>query len=260
MLVGIRHLYTKISLILGLSLLGMINCCYARPQIFDMTWQPVVAVGGGVTSSSGIGDSQTYPIQNPATDEYYIYTPRHFHQTPALFEAFAGGEGNLMPYFLLQAGFDYTQAASFSADGTLIQGTDSHSQETYRYHYSVLTRQLLAEGKLLLNSFNPFHPYVLAGLGVAINKASDYYISAPVGTTFTRLYQNNTATSFTYTLGAGIDVDVTNNVRFGVGYRFSDLGTVQLGKAIINNTQVSGSLAQSSLYTNAILAQITWVI
>jgi hypothetical protein len=260
MLVGIRRLHITNSLIISLSLLSMINCCYARPQFFDMTWQPVVTLGGGVTGASGIGDAKTFPIQNPATDEYYIYTPQHFHQTPALFEGFFGGEGNLMPYFLLQAGFDYTQAASLSADGTLIQGADSHSQNTYSYHYSVLTRQLLAEGKLLLNSFNPIHPYILAGLGVAINKASDYYISAPVGTTFTRLYQNNTATSFTYSLGAGVDVDITNNVRFGVGYRFSDLGTVQLGQATINNTTVSGTLAQSSLYTNAILAQLTWVI
>ena len=135
----------------------------------------------------------------------------------------------------------------------------SHSTYTYTYSYSISSQQLLLETKLLNTSFGPYHPYVLAGAGVAFNQASDYQTSVPYSQSFTRMYQDNSNTSFSYALGTGLDMDLTEQVRLGVGYRFTDLGRVRLGDASIDGTPVGGTLAQRHLYAHELLAEVTWL-
>ena len=138
-------------------------------------------------------------------------------QTSGLLDAFLGAEWTIQPDWALQLGLDYNQAAPFSANGTLVQGADVPSQDTFGYHYSILARQLLVEGKLLYTFNQRFHPYIMGGLGAAFNKSSNYYISAPPFLTFTRIYSNNSVTSFSYAAGLGIDFDITCYMRLGVG-------------------------------------------
>lgn len=240
--------------------LSVSNFSYASWQFYDVNLHPVVTVGAGVVSSSTIGESQYFPIQNATTDEFYNYTASKGTQTSGLFQGFIGAETYLFPW-IIQAGLDYSQTSPYNAKGTLVQGADANSADTWQYHYSFFTRQLLFEGKLLYTVNNLFHPYVLVGLGAAFNKAYNYSTNAPPKVTHTRMYQNNDdADSFSYALGAGIDVDISSKVRFGIGYRFSNLGTVKLGNATINGKSVGGTLNQNSLYTNALLAQLTWLI
>ena len=78
--------------------------------------------------------------------------------------------------------------------------------------------------------------------------------------TFTREYSDNTESSFTYSLGLGVDMDITEHLRLGVGYRFADLGKVRLGDAEINTTEVAGTLSQDHLYANEILVQLSLVL
>jgi opacity protein-like surface antigen len=160
----------------------------------------------------------------------------------------------------VQAGFDYNQTSSLYAKGILTEGAAVQTQDIYSYHYNVTTRQLLLEGKLLYTFKKRFHPYVLAGLGAAFNQATDYSTSAPPFLTFTRMYQPNNITSFSYAVGFGIDADLTDNLRFGIGYRFTDLGKVTLGSATIDTSSVSGTLSQSNLYASQLIAQLILVI
>ncbi|MEO7049215.1 MAG: outer membrane beta-barrel protein [Ferruginibacter sp.] len=160
----------------------------------------------------------------------------------------------------MQTGLGYDQASNFEAKGSLAQGADAQSEDQYSYHYSVLARQVLVEGKLLYRFRERYFPYFLLGLGTAFNKASSYGTNVPPFSTFTRQYQNNTQTSFSYAIGLGVDVDVINHLRLGIGYRFADFGQVQLGKSTIDTTSVGGTLTQTHLYANEILAQLTFVI
>ena len=223
------------------------------------TWHPVIAIGAGTSTSSDVGKSQNFPIQNPATDEFYNYSANHLTQTSGFFDGFLGAEWNIYPGWALQAGIDYNQATSFSAKGTLLQGADAGSADSYAYHYSVLTKQLLMEGKLLYPIYKHYYPYLLGGLGVAFNKAYHYYTNVPPLLSFTRTYATHSTTSFSYAVGIGIDTDVTQNMRLGIGYRFADLGQVALGNATIDTSSASGTLSQQHLYTNEVLAQVTWV-
>jgi opacity protein-like surface antigen len=220
----------------------------------------VASIGGGIAIASNVGRSQTFPIVNPVTDEFFIYTANRPTQTVGAFDGFLGTEWTFHPKWALQLGLGFNQAWNFRAKGSLLQGADTQSADQYSYHYDILTRQLLIESKLLYLYKQHYHPYVLLGLGAAFNKATDYGTNVPPFLTFTRQYQNNTQTSFTYNVGAGIDVDILDHLRLGLGYRFADFGQIKLGNASIDKTSVSGTLSQTHLYASEILAQLTIVV
>ena len=60
-------------------------------------------------------------------------------------------------------------------------------------------------------------------------------------------------------MGPGIDVSLTKSVRVGVGYRFTDLGSANTGKAQLDTIPISSMLKQSHVYTNQFLAQFTYI-
>lgn len=222
-------------------------------------WHAVLSLSPGIAISSELGSSKTFPIVNPDTDEFYVYSANHPAQTVGVFDGFIGAEWTFYPQWALQMGLGYNQAWNFQAKGSFLQGVDTQSEDQYSYHYNILTRQLLAEGKLLYQLKKRYHPYVLLGLGAAFNDASDYGTNVPPFLSFTRQYKDNTQTSFTYSVGVGIDVDVLEHLRLGIGYRFADFGQVKLGNATIDTTSVSGTLSQNHLYASEVLAQITIV-
>lgn len=221
-------------------------------------WRPVIALGAGYLSPTNLGVSQNFPIQNPVTDSFYDYAPNHAAETNGLVDGFIGVEWGLTQSgALLQLGLGYNQAAEFTVKGTLTQGADVHSQAVFRYSYDVTLMQLLLEGKLLMTIAEIYHPYLFGGAGLSFVKGSSYSTSVPPFLTFTRMYANNTNTNFSYSVGAGLDIELDSTFRIGVGYRFSDYGSLKLGNAVIDTTQVSGTLSQSHIYTNEILAQVT---
>ncbi|KTD64956.1 outer membrane protein [Legionella shakespearei] len=222
-------------------------------------WHPVFALGTGVSTAPHIGVSQYFPIRDPIVDEFYIYSSSQKNQSSGFWDLLLAAEWNINQDWMGQAGLDYNQTAPFKVNGTFTQGADMQSADTFSYQYKVLTKQLLVNGKLLYTLKNYVHPYLSAGLGTAFNKAYHYYTNVPANLTFTRMHLDHTNTSLSYALGIGIDTDINKNLRAGIGYRFTDLGTVQLGKAFIDTSLVSGTLANSNFQTNEVLIQLTWV-
>lgn len=222
-------------------------------------WQPVVTVGGGVAFTSDVGKSTTFPIQNPSTDEFFIYQPHNQDAQKGMFDLFLGAERPLHTPWALQLGIDYNQLAPFYPEGILIQGADVASENQYAYSYKIRTTQLLAEGKLFYNFKQVYHPYFLVGLGASFNRASNFATDVPPFLTFTREYENHSRTSFTYALGLGLDIDAAQHCRLGLGYRFADLGKAGLGQATIDTTQVPWTLSQSHFYVNEVVAQFTYL-
>jgi opacity protein-like surface antigen len=228
--------------------------------INSSAWHPFISLGAGLALSSDFGESQTFPIVNPITDERYQYHANEDSQTPALFNVAAGVEWDFAPKWATQLGVEYDQQASVDENGDFVQGADVQSEDQYNYHYKALTRQVLAEGKLLYQVGQRVHPYALVALGSGINSAYGYNTNVPPFLTFTRQYEDNTETSFAYSVGVGVDVDVNEHMRVGVGYRFADLGDVTLGNASIDGIPVRGTLSESNVYANEFLAQITLLV
>jgi len=224
------------------------------------TGRGVITLGGGAIFAKDVGKSKDFTIIDPVEDEFYNYTAASSSQTRAFFSSFIGGEWSLNPAYAMQFGLGFNQAESMSVKGSLLQGPDLQSADTWTYNYSVLTRQLLVESKFIYQQSKYIHPYGEVGIGASFNKAENYETNVPFDITFTRQYPSNTQTAFTYLIGAGVEMDIAPHVRLGVGYRFIDAGKFQLGTpALIDVTSVSGTLSTKHLYANELLAQLSWL-
>jgi opacity protein-like surface antigen len=222
---------------------------------------PVMSLGAGAYVTSNVGNSQNFPIQNPITDSYYNYSVNQASQEAAFLSLFLGREWLISDrYWLLQAGLEYTETTGLQVSGNLTQGAEVVSQNHYSYKYNTITRQLLIDGKILYTCQHIFHPYIFAGLGTSVNQASDYTTTVPPDLTFTKQYKSNNSISFSYALGFGVDVEIHDRLRLGIGYRFTDLGKVSLGSATIDGTSVPGTLSQNHLYANELIAQLSLVL
>ena len=222
----------------------------------DFFLRPVFALSGGAVFFSDF-DSSNFPIGL----SHYDYNAENDGGTRGVYGGFIGAELPLTPRFNVQTGIAYYQTTNAPVTGTLSQGIDPQSPAKFDYRYKIITRQLLLETKLLANWREVYHPYVSVGLGAAFNEAKDYNVDIiPCCTTFSPEYENGNTTSFTYNLGVGLDYDIAEFLRLGVGYRFADLGKANLGDGIINNTTVTQSPEQTHLYAQEILLQLTLII
>lgn len=245
--------------LLLLPLLTLAAPTLAGSLLNTQLWSPVISLGTGTAISQDLGASQNFPSPMPGVFNFYNYSADNGVQSTQLFEGFVGAEWHGIPQWAMQVGVDYSSASDFSANGNLTQGIDVPSENTYTYNYDISTRQWLLETKWLYLGFGAIHPYFLAGAGESFNNASDYQTNVPFTETFTRDYQDANAKSFSYALGVGVDVAMNAHLRFGLGYRFADLGRVTLGAASVNGSAVDGTLSQNHLYLNEILGQVTAV-
>ena len=131
------------------------------------------------------------------------------------------------------------------------------SSDQYTYQYDIQSRQLLLEGKLLYH-WQRYHPYLSAGMGASWNTSLNYNVNIqPAFTTFSNQFANNMQTSFSYLVGLGVDVDLTDALRLGLGYRFTDFGSAKTGTSTIDTLMTTNTLAQSHIYANEILIQLS---
>ena len=250
-----------------ISFFGLTNAAFAINASDAYTsWinegnHPVISLGLGAYVTSEAGQSQNFPIQDPASDSFYNYAANQSPQAAAFMNVFFGKEWEIAErYWNMQAGLEFNWQPGFDAKGRLTQGAQVASQNIYDYKYNITTRQLLFDAKILYTMQQIFHPYVMAGVGGALNQASNYSTNAPPNLTFTKEYNSKNNVTFSYALGFGIDIDIHYKVRLGLGYRFTNLGRVSLGGATIDGTKVQGTLSQNHLYANQIIAQLTWVL
>jgi opacity protein-like surface antigen len=220
---------------------------------------PVIALTGGMAINSDAGASQNFPIGYSQLD----YDTHHETEIRGVFGGFLGTEFSLLPIWSLQLGVAYYQTTPFAAEGLLAQGVNPATTAKYEYNYKIISHQALVEGKLLLKRHERFHPYISAGLGAAFNQAKDFNVYFPPTLAMTPQYDDHTTTSFTYNVGLGFDVDISEHFRIGLGYRFTDLGKANLGNGEYDQfdpTSISSTLEQSHLYTQEVLAQLTYIM
>lgn len=219
------------------------------PIFFD--WHPVVSVGGGLSLTTNPGQLARFSMSE-TNPQFFDYAPNPSTQTAGLFEALAGAESVLFSLWLFQLDVAFSQTGAYTFPGTLTQGTDIDSAQ-YAEQFSVVTRQLMLQSKVLFPYKNRLFPYFLAGLGGASNTAYSFTAAVPSSLS-TQTFANNTESSFAYRLGVGLDADVLAHFRVGIAYRFTELGAVKLGAASLNQ----GTLQQKELFANELLGQITY--
>lgn len=241
----------------GLSLMYWLLTCFILLVEPDLVFalQPIITFTTGA-SISQLGQPESF---RPLDLCSYHYKPNSSTTTNMLWGGFAGSEVMRSSLWRFIAGLGYYQPNSLATKGTLTQGSDSASDDSYSYKYQTQSQQLLAEGKLYWIEKDKIQPFFMVGIGGAFNKTSDYQTSVPPFLEFTPAFSNHTQTSFTYAIGPGIDMGLSKSFKIAVAYRFTDLGSINTGSAKIDEIPISSTLKQSHVYANQILAQFTYI-
>lgn len=225
---------------------------YKDGRIRKDTYCPLVAVSLGYGSSSNLGASNYFSPAVSGGTNFYNFMDHTSSQSQTVYGFFAGYELVLDPVLSMQAGLSYYQSGSFTASGLVSQGASPATAVTYPYHYNVSSQRWLIESKFLYNR-HKLHPYIMAGLGAALNKSGGFGVDSGGATTYQ--FGNSTTGSVTYSVGVGLDFDLASDVRIGFGYRFSDYGRYKLSRGVIGSLVTTNDIGQAHLYVNEFLAQ-----
>jgi opacity protein-like surface antigen len=236
-----------------------------RHHIFFLLFFPVISMAHikPITTFSLGSDSVYFSQNNPSVNfgsgvsNAYIGTTSF--DTQFLGGLFLGAEIPVRSSMLVQAGVSYYENAAFQARGDIYQ-YGSASLDNAFYTYDIESKRVLAESKVLWMAQDNVHPYVDIGLGAAFNSArhyteTPYPFSGGSAYAMSVPFANKTTDQFTYLVGLGLDVDLGKMMRWGVGYRYVDLGRTGLGKTSLQ--QDANTLNNDTLTSNEFLMQFT---
>lgn len=240
----------QITLLLGVCVASSSFAGTMGPIVKDSGWVASVSLGSVWHRS---GDTQTFYLA-PEIEKTYKANRSH--------DALADGE-----IFLgMQRAFNQWQgqlglaAATTSSAGLAGQIWDDANPQfnNYAYHYDITHTHVAIKGKLLRDCGFMLIPWISGSIGVGFNRAHDFtntplIFEAIVNPNFT----DHTQTAFTYTLGAGVQKQLTANWQVGIGYEFAAWGKSHLGRA--TGQTLNSGLALDHVYTNGVLANLTYV-
>lgn len=155
-------------------------------------------------------------------------------------------------------GLRYQHLFSSNVKGSVTQYS-LPSTLNYNYTWSVSTEVLSAYTKIDLVSLGPIMPYVNVGVGASLNRSGSYKESALSGVTprISPNYAAGSQPSFTYDVGAGIDVALKPNLIFALGYDYQNLGALRSGSG--QSTWSGERLNAGQLRVNTFLLGITYL-
>ena len=124
--------------------------------------------------------------------------------------------------------------------------------DNYTYKYQVQHGHVAIKGKILADDGYWAMPWLSGSVGVGFNTAH-HFDNTP--TIFEAVknpnFTSHTTTTFTYTVGAGLQKNLNQNWQIGVGYEFADWGKSQLGRAV--GQTLNSGLKLDHLYTNGLM-------
>jgi opacity protein-like surface antigen len=230
-------------------------------------FHPVFTLQGGYDSINAGGNNQSF---GGSDTDMFTYANSNKSKNTGFIGLFVGAEHSIpclsYPGLSLRAGVEYNSFGNMSINGVNTVGIDPGTATNYYYQYDYQTQQVLGVVKLLATTYERFHVYGEVGLGAALNQLSHYNATtAQTGNiNITPDFNNHSQTQFSYTLGLGVEADITQNVRVGVGYRYSNFGTPTFGNGMVNfgnyHAAVPFGLRNANSYTNQFIANISYVI
>lgn len=140
------------------------------------------------------------------------------------------------------------------------QVTEFSLPQFTNYHYTWETESnlLLANTKFTFFRHKKILPYFSVGLGAVFNNGQ-YSETALAGVTprISPDYESHSAGQFAYTLGGGIDYQLTEKFFVSVGYQYSDLGNLSSGNG--TETWTTQHLNFSDYQSNAFVLSIIYL-
>lgn len=194
----------------------------------DLNFQKVLSFSGNIAWVNP-GQTQTFFLQ---PDLEQTYNSLSTTNTIGSFEGFLGLQKCLTSNIDAQLGVSVVGATSTHLNGDIWQDANPNFNNYY-YSYQLQHTHVAAKGKLLYKSFDAFSPYISASIGGGFNYSSNYLQASKLYEVLEQpTFNNQTITSFIYTLGAGIQTKVYQCLFFNIGYEFADWGKSALGTGV----------------------------
>lgn len=241
-------LWILTSLFTGSIYAGNMGTVIQKPEV---SWVSTISMGPVWENA---GTTQTFYL-TPAIEKTY----KANKSSHALFngEFFLGIQKTLSQAILGQLGLAVATTSHANLSGIIWDDADPLF-DNHTYSYKTQNNRVIVKGKLLAEAGYWFTPWLSGGVGAGFNRSSSFNNIPRI---FEALPNSNfashTNTSFTYTVGAGVQKALTRNWQIGVGYEFADWGKSELGRAA--GQHLNSGLAMNHLYTNGILLNITYL-
>lgn len=216
--------------------------------------RPIVSVLGGITSPH-FSSGQNITLLEPFQDRFTANNT----DSAEFGGIFAGVETTLVNHFLGQFGLSILRSNYFSANGTILQFNNPEF-ENLGYKENIRSTTIMAEVRLLyaIHAAKTIYPFVVAAAGEARNDTSDYseYPLAGFAVTHPDAFGGATSYSFTYAVGVGVEMAMTDHVRAGLSYRYANLGNARSGS--MPTADSPAVLIYNKITTNEVLASISY--
>ncbi|CDZ77542.1 Opacity protein antigens [Legionella massiliensis] len=200
------------------------------------------------------GKTQTFYL-TPSIEKTY----KSNKSNKALFdgEIFVGLQKALSQTFQGQLGLAVAATNSAKLSGHIWDDADPLF-DNYIYNYKIQHTHIAVKGKVLADAGFWVMPWLSASVGVGFNNAHGFNNTPTIfEAEQTPNFASHTKTTYSYTLGAGVQKALNSHWQVGAGYEFADWGKSNLGRAPAQS-QGSG-LKLNHFYTNGVLFNITYV-
>lgn len=189
-------------------------------------------------------------------DVVKTYTANNATKTLADGEMFLGIQKDL-PYDLLtHIGIAGALTSPVRVSGNIWDDGDS-TFNNYTYSYQAQHGHVALKAKVFKQSAYAVLPWVSGSVGVGFNRAYSFTNTPIISEAVVQNnFGNHTQTSFTYTVGAGIQKIIHSTWQVGMGYEFADWGQSHLGSA--QGQTLGRGLSLQHLYTNGLMFNLTY--
>lgn len=216
-------------------------------------WRLIVALSGGPVWGNA-GETQTVFL---APDIRRTYVAQKLNTTFFSGEVLLGVQKALSPSLLAQVGIAGAATNNVRLQGIIWDDADPRFAN-YTYRYKVQNSRVALKTKFLFDRGYWVMPWVSGSAGVGFNSSHDFTNTPLI---FQALpnenFLNHNQTSFTYTLGIGLQRQINRSWQVGVGYEFADWGKSHLGLA--EDQTVVSYINLNHVYTNGVMFNLTYL-
>ena len=213
-------------------------------------WVGTFSIGPTWTSP---GSQQTLQLTPQIEKTYTAYKPNN---TLTDGELFLGIKKDLPYNLFTHVGIAGALTSQAGLSGEIWDDADPNFNN-YIYGYHIQHGHVALKAKVFNDLGYRILPWISGSIGVGFNRSNSFYnIPLITQAIAQNNFGNHTQTSFTYTVGAGLQIIINSNWQAGMGYEFADWGQSHLNQAL-GQTQSSG-LRLNHLYTNGLMFNITY--
>lgn len=250
----LRSFMNNFSLIFALSAIMATGSTSAGTMgAVEPTGSWVGTLSLGPVWESG-GKTQTFYLASEIEKTYAANSDTH-----TLFdgEVFLGFQKVLSQNLQGQLGLAIAATSNASLSGAIWDDADPEFAN-YVYEYQIQHTHIAAKAKLLADMGYWVTPWISGSLGVGFNYANSYSNTPIIFEAIpNENFKSHTETTFTYTVGAGVQKALNNHWQVGVGYEFADWGKSNLNRAA--GQTLNSGISLNHLYTNGVMFNLTYL-